>query len=188
MKKSIFERFFGGGGQKLAGTLAPDNAVLMGLWDVEHHVAMPDGRYEVRKFTKKNIVTSLGQNRLADLGIAANVVSAFAYIVVGTNTASPADTDTQANMGEVTNGRKIAAVKVQSREWMALTATWAGATDALTGIALDSAGVSDYQNSSAATGILGNRVNGLGVTLAASDFLNLTVRIRVGSHNNSHTT
>jgi hypothetical protein len=49
MKKSIFERFFGGGGQKLAGTLAPDNAVLMGLWDVEHHVAMPDGRYEVRK-------------------------------------------------------------------------------------------------------------------------------------------
>jgi hypothetical protein len=71
---------------------------------------------------------------------------------------------------------------------MALTATWAGATDALTGIALDSAGVSDYQNSSASTGILGNRVNGLGVALAASDFLNLTVRIRVGSHNNSHTT
>lgn len=187
MKTSIFDRLFGSRADKVAGTIA-DNTMLTGYWDIEHHVARPEGGWDVRRETRKNVVTAAGMNRLADLGIAANVVSAFAYIVIGTQTSAPADTDTQANMGEVTNGRKIAAVKVQSREWMALTATWAGATDALTSIALDSAGISDYQNSSASTGILGNRVNGLGVTLAASDYLNLTVRIRVGSHNQSHST
>ena len=35
---------------------------------------------------------------------------------------------------------------------------------------------------------MGNAANGLGVTLGGSDLLDLTVRIRVGSHNLSHST
>ena len=37
-------------------------------------------------------------------------------------------------------------------------------------------------------GVTGNAVNGMGVTLGGSDLLDLTVRIRVGSHNLSHST
>lgn len=181
MKRNIFERIRDAG-KAFAGTY--DSVGLKGYWDIEVHRA--DG--SVEKFTRENVVTATGMNRIADLALAANVVSAFNYIVVGTQTSAPADTDTQAQMGEVTNGRKAAAVKVQSREWIALTATWAGNTDGLTSVALDSAAISDYQSSSAATGLIANRVNGMGVTLQASDFLNLTVRIRVGSHNQAHTT
>jgi hypothetical protein len=170
----------------VAGTFSDEQQgiALVGYWDIEVHRA--DGRIE-RK-TRKNLVTANGMNRIADLAIAANVVSAANYIVVGTNTGAPADTDTQAQVGEVTNGRKITVAKTQSREWMSLTCTWAGNTDGLTAIALDSAAIADFQSSSASTGIIFNRVNGMGVTLAASDFLNLTVRIRVGSHNQAHTT
>ena len=169
----------------LAGTITPNDGIgLKGYWDLK--ITRADG--SVEEYTRENIVTATGMNRIADLALAANVVSAFNYIVVGTNTGAPADTDTQAQMGEVTNGRKAASLKVQSREWISLTCTYAGNTDALTGIALDSAAISDYSLSSASTGLIANRVNGMAVTLQASDFLNLTVRIRVGSHNQAHST
>ena len=189
MKRSIFERLVNAG-KAIAGTLPMESGVgIKGYWDVK--VVRADGTIE--EFTRENSVTARGMNRMADLCVHANVVSWAAYIVVGTNTGAPADTDTQAQMGEVTAGRKIAAVAVQSREWVSLTSTWAGNADGLTGIALDSAGMADYASSWATdTGagsgsVLFNRVNGMGVTLQASDFLNLTVRIRVGSHNQAHT-
>lgn len=181
MKRNIFERIRDAG-KAFAGTY--DSVGLKGYWDVEIH----RGDGTVERHTRENIVTATGMNRIADLALAANVVSAFNYIVVGTNTGAPADTDTQANVGEVVGGRKAAAVKIQSREWISLTATWAGNTDGVTGLVLDSAAISDFQSSSTATGLIANRVNGMAVTLQASDFLNLTVRIRVGSHNQAHTT
>jgi len=156
---------------------------LEGLWDVE--VRRADGTVE-RK-TLKNTVTANGMNRIANRSVhGLTATSGMNYVVVGTATSAPADTDGQSAVGEVS--RKISALNVQSREWCALVATWAGNTDGLTGVALDSAAISDYQSSHASTGIIFNRVNGLGVTLQASDFLNLTVRIRVGSHNQAHTT
>lgn len=171
------------------GTLVPgDSMAIKGFWDIEHHIAQPEGGWKVRKFTRENIVTAAGMNRIANRAVNMSVTSWFNYLVVGTQTSAPADTDTQANMGEVANGRKIAAVNIQSREWISLTCTWAGNADGLTGVALDSAAISDYVNSSASTGLIANRVNGMAVTLAASDFLNLTVRIRVGSHNQAHST
>ena len=48
---------------------------------------------------------------------------------------------------------------------------------------LETVFMSDYPNSSSSTGILAAAANGLGVTLAGSDLLDLTYRIRVGSHN-----
>lgn len=184
MKKSIFDRLKMAG-QVVAGTLRPDEMVaIKGYWDVK--VIRADGSIEER--TVENVVTAAGMNRIANRAVNMTVNSWFNYLVIGTATSAPADTDTQAQIGEVTNGRKVAAVNIQSREWISLTSTWAGNADGLTGIALDSAGISDYVNSSASTGLLANRVNGMAVTLAASDFLNLTVRIRVGSHNQAHST
>lgn len=192
MKASMFDRL-ATAAKVIAGTFEPPSMAetlgLVGYWDIEHHIAQPDGSYVIRRTTRKNTVTAAGMNRIADLAVAANVVSAFQYLVIGTGSgAGPADTDTQSAVGEVTNGRKSAALKVQSREWIALTCTWAGNTDGLTSVALDSASISDYANSSATTGLIANRVNGMGVTLQASDFLNLTVRIRCGSHNQAHST
>lgn len=179
----------------VAGTIRNDSPVgLYGEWEVK--VVRADGTTETKVL--RNTVTARGMNRIAARALynapaAGQCGSAAAYIVVGTATAATADTDTQAQVGEVAAGRKIGTAIVQSREWFALTATWAGNADGLTSIALDSAAISDYANSWASdTGagsgsIIFNRVNGLGVTLQASDFLNLTVRIRVGSHNQAHT-
>jgi len=163
------------------GTVLADSYVqIMGEWDVEVHRA--DGTIE-RK-TLKNIVTSAGLNRLANRAISATVGTPWYILGVGTISAAASLDST--NFGEVTNGRKAAATVVQSSEWFALTMTWAGNTDALTGIVLESAAILCHANSG--IGAVCNIVNGLATTLAASDFLNLTARVRVGSHNLAHST
>lgn len=133
-----------------------------------------------------NVVTRAGLNRMANKWVSNAANSAMAYVIVGTVTATHSLDSSQAGIGEVS--RKIAATVTNSREWAYLQNTWGGASDSLTGIALDSVGVSDYANSSASTGILGAVSNGLGVTLQGSDLLDVTYRARVGSHNLSHST
>lgn len=177
---------------EINGTIQSEPVGLYGEWVIK--VFRADGTVEER--VRKNQVTYYGMNRLAARGVvnapAAGVCgSAAAYVVVGTSTSVPSYTDTQSRVGEVLAGRKLATI-VQSREWMALTNTFGGASDSLTGIALDSAAISDYASSAdGSTGagsgsIIFNRVNGIAVTLAQSDILNLTVRIRVGSHDSAH--
>jgi hypothetical protein len=91
-------------------------------------------------------------------------------------------------MGEVSRKTWVTVgANAQSREWIFGVATWGGAADSVTSVALGSAGIS-IGASSLATSMLANRVNGLGVTLGNSDFLNLTVRVRVGSHDVAHST
>jgi hypothetical protein len=161
-----------------------DNIGVRGEWEVK--VIRADG--SVERKTRQNVVTRAGLNRIAHRAVAADT-SPFFYIAVGTQTATHSLNSAQGTLGEVT--RKISAVgsvQAQSREWIFLQCTLGGAADSVTSVALDSAGISDHPNSHASTGILGNLVNGLGVTLANSDLLDLTVRIRVGSHDISHTT
>jgi hypothetical protein len=111
----------------------------------------------------------------------------FNSLIVGTATAAPALTNSQSSMGEVSRKTSINLNgSAQSREWIFLTATWGGAADSVTSVVLDSAGIS-IGASSLATSLLANRVNGMGVTLANSDLLHLTARIRVGSHDVAHT-
>lgn len=156
---------------------------VTGYFDVR--VVRADGSVEEK--TLRNTVTVVGLNRIA----AASVNSASAvmqYIVVGTATGAPALTDSQSSIGEV--GRKqfiSTGANAQSREWIFGVATWGGAADSVTSVTIDSAGLSS-DASSATASTLFNRVNGINVTLANSDFLNLTVRIRVGSHNVAHST
>jgi len=163
------------------GTLLPADFVpVWGEWDVEVHRF--DG--SVERKTLKNIVTSAGLNRLANRAISATVGTPWYVLGVGTVTAA-ASLDS-ANFGEVAGGRKAAATVVQSREWFALTMTWAGNADGVTGILLDSAAI--LCHASSGIGAVCNIVNSLNTTLAASDFLNLTARVRVGSHDLAHST
>jgi hypothetical protein len=125
-------------------------------------------------------------NRIANRAVNATGTSVAYILGLGTQTAAASLGST--DFGEVTNGRKTSTVlgtNAQSSEWIFLNATWAGNTDALTGIALDS--VALLCHASSGIGAVFNIANGMGVTLQASDFLNLTGRIRVGSHNLGHT-
>lgn len=139
-----------------------------------------DGTIDDRGW-KRNIVTKLGLNRIARRAVDHNATSAALYLSIGTLTAAASLNAAVTSYGEV--GRKISIVgstNATSREWFFMVATWGGASDSLTGVALDSAVVTDHANSG--FGNPWNIVNGLGVTLQQSDVLNLTARIRVGSH------
>lgn len=151
---------------------------IEGYMDVK--VVRADGTIEFK--TLKNTVTVTGLNRLAAAAVssAAGVVNA---LVIGSATAAPALTDSQSSFGEVS--RKSMISQAQSREWFFGVATWGGAADSVTSVALGSAGLT-IGTSSLATSFIMNRVNGLAVTLGNSDFLNLTVRVRVGSHDVAH--
>lgn len=171
----------------IAGTIAPDphsGAVIRGYWDAV--VVRADGTVE--ELTKQNIVTRAGLNRLANRLVVAAATTPMNYVGIGSYTTggNPASLDST-NFGEMS--RKITTAgssSAQSREWVFLSATWAGAADGLTGKLIDSAALLDHVNSG--SGLVANIVQGVNVTLADSDFLNLTCRIRVGSHNLSHST
>lgn len=169
--------------QTFNGTIAPPDCLsVIGEWDVK--VVRADGRIE-RKVLK-NIVTRAGLNRLANRGIQATGTTPFYVIAVGTATAAHTLDSAQGNLGEVI--RKSAALAANSREWLFLQCTIGGFSDSVTSVVLDTGAIADFPNSHASSGILGNMVNGLSTTLANSDLLDLTVRIRVGSHNLSHST
>lgn len=138
----------------------------------------------------KNVVTRAGLNRIANRAVNAVAGSSpFFYIGVGTQNAVHSLDSAQAGLGEMLRKTSnFVGANAQSREWIFLQATIGGSSDAMTGIQLESVFMTDFQNSSAATGIIGAVTNGLGVNLANSDLLDLTYRIRVGSHNLSQST
>lgn len=178
MTQSIFDRLRGAVGV-LNGTIRLDSLVpVEGYFDVR--VVRADGRIETK--TLRNTVTVTGLNRLAACAVnsAAGVINA---LLVGSASASPALTDSQSSFGEVS--RKSMISQAQSREWFFGVATWGGAADSITSVTLNCGGLT-IGTSSLATSFIMNRVNGLGVTLGNSDFLNLTVRVRVGSHDVAH--
>lgn len=170
----------------VAGTLRPREMVhVYGEWNVK--VVRADGSVEEK--VVRNVVTVAGLNRIANRAVQAAGTTPFYNIVIGSRTNASTFTDVQSNMGEMSRKSFIATgASAQSREWIFGVATWGGAADGVTSLTIDCAGISDHVNSHATTGIIANRVAGLAVTLGNSDFLNLTVRIRVGSHDNTHST
>jgi hypothetical protein len=162
---------------KIAGTLVPVVDSLVPITGgFEAVITRADGSKEFR--SNHNIVTRYGLNRLAARAINATTQTPAYVLGVGTVTAAASLDSSVLGFGEVS--RKAAATVVQSQDWIALTMTWAGNTDSLTGVVLDSVAILDHASSG--QGIAFNIANGLAVTLQASDFLNLTGRIRVGSH------
>ena len=168
-----------------AETTIAETVMPFGGFHVE--VTRANGSVE-RKFIK-NIVLKEGLNRIANRAVQPTGTSPFFYIGIGTATAAHTLSSDQPNWGEVTRkASNVGSSQAQSREWIFLTQTWAGNTDTLTGIVLDTVFASDQVSSNATTGIYLGAANGLAVTLAASDFLSLTYRVRVGSHDIDHTT
>lgn len=167
--------------RNVGGTLMSDRTGPV-VGEFSAVITRADGSKEYRRI--ENIVTRYGLNRLANRAIQATGTTPAYVLGVGTVTAA-ASLDSN-NFGEVTGGRKAATTAAQSQDWFYLVASWAGNTDGLTGIALDSVAILDHANSG--QGAVWNIANGLGVTLQASDFLQLTGRIRVGSHNLGHST
>lgn len=178
---SIIERIRNAA-KALNGTLVPtSNAGIEGYWDVK--VVRHDGQIEER--TIKNTVTVTGLNRIAACAVN-SAAGVFNAIVVGTATASPALTDSQSSFGEVKRKSWITlGASAQSREWIFGVCTIGGSADSVTSVVMDCAGIT-IGTSSLATSFIANRVNGMAVTLGNSDFLNLTCRIRVGSHDVAH--
>lgn len=164
------------------GTLMPsDQLSVVGEWDIK--VVRADGRIERR--TVRNVVTRAGLNRIANRAVLGTTTPLY-VICVGTATAAQSLESGQAQLGEVL--RKTAATVSNSREFIFLQCTIGGAADGVTSVALETGGIADHPNSHASTGIIANLVTGLGTTLANSDLVDITVRIRVGSHNLSHST
>jgi hypothetical protein len=162
-----------------------DSIVPFGGFDVK--ITRHDGRVE--QYFRKNVVLKEGLNRIATRAVQATGTTPFFIIGIGTATATHTLSSDQPNWGEVS--RKSSAVtgaSAQSREWIFMVATWGGAADSITSVALDTAFCSDFANSHATTGIYLGAAPGLGVTLANSDLLHLTYRVRVGSHDIDHTT
>ena len=165
--------------------LIGDSIPMLGV--IEATVYRADGSVE-KKFLK-NVVTRAGLNRIANRAVLATTTSVVYVIGVGTQTAAHSLDSAQGGVGEML--RKTSNFvngAAQSREWIFLQCTIGGASDAMTGIVLDSVFMTDFPTSSNASGIIAGVTNGLGVTLAGSDLLDLTYRFRVGSHNLSHST
>lgn len=150
-------------------------------------VTRHDGTVE-EKFVK-NVVLKEGLNRIANRAVQATGTSVFYVIGIGTTTATHTLGSDQPNWGEVSRKSSIGTgASAQSREWIFVSATWAGFADTITSVALDTAFCADFPNSHATTGAYLGAAAGLGVTLGNSDFLALTYRARVGSHDIDHTT
>lgn len=168
----------------IAGSILP----LYGEFKATIFRARPDGGYtkEERDWVR-NQLTAAGLNRIANRAVQAAGTTPAYVLGVGTLTAAASLDST--NFGEVANGRKasiVSGASAQSREWIFMTGTWGGSADSVTSLTLDSAAI--LCHASSGQGAVFNIVNGLSVVLANSDFLALTARIRVGSHDLSHST
>ncbi len=153
------------------------------------HVKVTRFNGSVEEKFVRNIVLSEGLNRIANRAVNATGTSPFYIIGVGSATATHTLASDQANWGEVSRKTSnVTGTSAQSREWIFMTQTWAGFADSITSVALDTAFVADFPNSHATTGAYLCAAAGLGVTLANSDYLSLTYRVRVGSHDVAHST
>jgi hypothetical protein len=171
--------------KSIGDQIVGDQIPLLGV--IRVRVFRADGRIEEKEL--KNVVTRSGLNRIANRAVQATGTSPFYILGVGTATATHSLDSVQAGVGEVL--RKTSAftgANAQSREWIFAQCTIGGASDSVTSVPLDTVFMADFPNSHASTGIIGGVTNGLGVTLAGSDLLDLTYRFRVGSHNLSHST
>lgn len=189
-------RISNGGGRLFSSA---EVATLLGEAEQRiYETIMPFGGYHVKvtrangaveeKFVK-NIVLKEGLNRIANRAVNATGTTPFAFIGIGTATAAHTLASDQPNWGEVSRKSSInTGTAAQSREWIWVSQTWAGFADSITSVALDTAFCCDFATSHATTGAYLGAANGLGVTLANSDYLALTYRVRVGSHDIDHTT
>ena len=131
---------------------------------------------EVDRKTLPNVVMALGLDHLADRATS-DAGSKYGWLAIGSATHTP-----HINSQYIAEShRKVAAVCANSRELIVCVATWGGAADSVTSVALEMAAICNHVDSG--SGHYLNTANGLSTVLADSDFLHLEVQVRVGSHN-----
>lgn len=144
-------------------------------------------RYDgtVERKVVKNLITSAGMNRLASRAIVGATTSVLYVLGIGSYTVASNQVSLgSTNFGELT--RKASATQVQSKEFFSLVSTFGGSADGITSLTIDAGALCDHASSG--SGIVAGIGQGLAVTLGNSDFLHLTYRVQVGSHNLSHST
>ena len=145
-------------------------------WDVDVYRADHAGGWcSAERRTLRNTLLSGGLDEMAAL-IVGDAASATQYIAVGTVTAVASLEST--NFGEV--ARKSGHTVGSSNEFIICAATYGGAADAITSVALETAAIGNHASSG--QGVLFNALTGVSTTLADSDLLSLTCHIRIGSH------
>ena len=145
---------------------------LKGVWNIE--VVRVDGTIERKRV--ENTVTALGLNGAASR-LLSDVTSPFAYSAIGSGTSSAVMSET-ALVHEI--ARTLASTRTNSGEVAISVSTYGGASDSITGVVINEAGLFNHVNSG--QGVMFNRVSSLGITLANSDMLKLQVEVQVGSH------
>jgi hypothetical protein len=130
---------------------------------------------EVDRKVLPNVVTADGLNNLANRAIA-DTGSKYNWLAIGTANYTP-----HINSQEILEtGRKVASTIGSSKELIVVIATWGGAADSQTSNQLEMAGIANHPTSG--SGHYLNVADGLATVLADSDFLQLEVQVRVGSH------
>lgn len=124
----------------------------------------------------KNQVLAAGLNELAAKAIVTSR-PAYGWIAVGSLTATHSLGSTWS--GEVS--RKAGHTVASSKMTMVLVATWGGAADSITSLALETATI--VNNANSGSGIPLNVLTGVAATLGGSDILSLQMNFQLGSHN-----
>lgn len=159
---------------------SPDALVLKEVVKAEVFRPLPGGGYPEEPsdvLCVGDLIVATGRAYLAQrIRSGDTVASAMNYMVVGTVTTAATLTDTLVT-GEVL--RKVLSYGSASNNVFSAVATFGGAADSLTGIALTEAGITNHAGSG--MGTLYQRVTFSAWTPAASDLLKLTLQTNVGS-------
>ena len=165
---------------KLGKTVARNPLSIFDYAEINVHRARRDGSYYVDENERQiveDLITNNGRVFLAQR-IGLDVNSPMAHMAVGTMTTAAALTDAIVS-GEVARNALAVNSALTNNEYTATT-TFAGDADSVTSVALTEAGLVNHATSG--EGTLFQRVVFAAVTLAASDFLNITLKTNVGSN------
>lgn len=132
---------------------------------------------EVERKVLPNVVMAAGLNHLANRAVS-DAGSKYDWIAIGSATHTP-HINSQYIAESSRKGGPLP-VMGNSYELIVAVATWGGAADSVTSVALEMAAICNHQTSG--SGHYLNTANGLSTVLADSDFLHLEVQVQVGSH------
>jgi hypothetical protein len=132
---------------------------------------------EIDRKVLPNVVMADGLNNLANRAIS-DAGSKYNWLAIGSATHTPHINSQY--IAESSRKGGPPAVIGNSYELIVVVATWGGAADSVTSVALEMAAICNHQTSG--SGHYLNTANGLSTVLADSDFLHLEVQVQVGSH------
>lgn len=150
----------------------------LGLWElVRAEILRANGGVE--EVCVNDLIVNAGRTYLAKrIAAGDTVASAMAYMAVGTVATAAGLTDTTLT-GEVVR-KALSTNSAATNNIHTCVATFGGAADSVTSIAITEAGV--FNHAASGNGTMFQRVTFAAVTLAGSDLLKITLETNVGSN------